>query len=393
MKILYHHRIRSKDGQYVHVEELTTALKSLGHELIMVGPRHVDTAGFGADAGFVAHLKKLLPRAVYEILELAYAIPACIRVLLAARKYRPDFIYERYNLLYPAGAIAKRILKLPLLLEINAPLFEERARFDGIALRSLARWSERFVWRSADVALPVTEVLAKHVLAAGVPREGITVIHNGIDAKKFRPSESSEAAKARLGLGGRCVLGFVGFVRSWHGLDKVLAFLASQSDRSLHLLIVGDGPARSDLERTARELGISDQLTCTGIVGRDEVASYINAFDVALQPAVVAYASPLKLFEYMAMGKAIIAPASANICEILTHERNGLLFEPENDESFIVALQRMTVDGDLRERLGKAAAETLIERGLTWDHNAARVTDLAIKAIAGARMVQTTPDV
>lgn len=389
MKILYHHRIRSKDGQYVHVEELTTALKAHGHELIMVGPSHVDKAGFGADAGFVAHLKKLLPRALYEILELAYAVPACFRVLAAARKHKPDFIYERYNLLYPAGAVAKRILKLPLLLEINAPLFEERAKFDGIALKGLARWSERFVWRSADVALPVTEVLAKHVIAAGVPREKITVIHNGIDKEKFHCVESSDAAKARLKVGGKCVLGFVGFVRSWHGLDKVLAFLKSQGDRNLHLMVVGDGPARAELEKTAHELGIADQLTFTGIVERDAVASHINAFDIALQPAVVAYASPLKLFEYMAMGKAIIAPASANICEILTDGRDGLLFQPDNDQSFIDGLRKITSDAALRERLGKGAESTLIERGLTWEDNAKRVAALAKPLVAARSTVSS----
>lgn len=384
MKILYHHRIRSKDGQYVHVEELTTALKALGHELVMVGPSHVDKAGFGADAGFVAHLKKMLPQALYELLELAYAAPACVRVLLAAWKHKPDAIYERYNLLYPAGAIAKRILGLPLLLEINAPLFAERAKFDGIALKALARWSERFVWRSADWALPVTEVLAGHVVAAGVPRERIAVIHNGIDLEKFCCAESSDQAKQRLGLSGRCVLGFVGFVRSWHGLDKVIEFLAQEPDKSLHLLLVGDGPARHELEETARRLGIAERVTFTGIVERDAVASYINAFDIALQPAVVEYASPLKLFEYMAMRKAIVAPATPNIREILVDGDNGLLFDAGDTLSLVDALRRMARDSALRASLGRRAGDTIESRGLTWRRNAERVIELA-QALARKR--------
>lgn len=381
MKILYHHRIRSKDGQYVHIEELTTALRAAGHELLIVGPRHVDTAGFGADAGVVAHLKKLLPRALYEILELLYAIPAGIRILLAARRFKPDFIYERYNLLYPAGAIAKRILHLPLLLEINAPLFDERNRFGGIALKRLARWSERYVWRSADYALPVTAVLAEHVLAAGVSADKITVVPNGINAENFCVIETGEQAKARLGLDGCCVLGFVGFVRSWHGLDRVLKFLADEPNRSLRLLLVGDGPARDELEQTARQLGIADRLVVTGIVPRDEVAAYINAFDIALQPAVVGYASPLKLFEYLAMGKAIVAPATANICEVLEHGRNGMLFDLQRDGAFEATLREAVDDQSLRLRLGKEAAATIVERGLTWSENATRVAHLAQQAI------------
>jgi glycosyltransferase involved in cell wall biosynthesis len=92
---------------------------------------------------------------------------------------------------------------------------------------------------------------------------------------------------------------------------------------------VGDGPARAAIESLTESLGIPDRVTVTGIIDRDEVARYVGVFDIALQPDVVEYASPLKLFEYMALGKAIIAPDRANIREILTHGRDALLFDPD----------------------------------------------------------------
>ncbi len=380
MKILYHHRIRSKDGQFVHVEELVHALRAAGHEVVLVGPKRIEQESFGADAGVVALLRKALPRALYELLEFGYTIPAFLRLWRHARRERPNVIYERYNLFFPAGAWVKRLLGLPLLLEVNAPLLEERGKFGGLALRALGAWSERYVWRTADSVMVVTGVLGGRVRAAGVPPERIVVIPNGINRERFGSAPAPEAAKQAFGLQGKCVLGFVGFIRDWHGIEHVIEFLAAERDEQLHLLMVGDGPARASLEATAARLGVSGQVTFTGTVERDRVADHVAAFDVALQPAVVEYASPLKLFEYLALGKAIVAPNSPNIMEILTHDKNALLFDPAVAGSLSSALRALCRDPALRLRLGAAAAATIDELGLTWDRNAQRVVDLAQRA-------------
>jgi hypothetical protein len=98
LKILYHHRIRSKDGQAVHLEELIGALRGLGHEVLLVGPNAFARASFGHDPKLIVGLKKFAPNILYELLELGYNVPAYVRLHRACRKFRPDFIYERYNL-------------------------------------------------------------------------------------------------------------------------------------------------------------------------------------------------------------------------------------------------------------------------------------------------------
>ncbi len=194
MKILYHHRIASKDGQFVHIEELTHALKKRGHEIIMVGPAVVESDEFGGEGGIITWLKKRMPGFVYELMEFAYALVAYVKLRKAVREHRPDCLYERYNLYMPAGVWIKRKYKLPMLLEVNAPIFEERSKYHGIALPRLARWTEVFTWCGADKALPVTQVLAQRVVDAGVPRARIEVIHNGIDYGKFGSVPDTEAA-------------------------------------------------------------------------------------------------------------------------------------------------------------------------------------------------------
>jgi glycosyltransferase involved in cell wall biosynthesis len=377
MRILYHHRIRSKDGQYVHLEELTKALQDLGHEIVLVGPAAIEREEFGAEAGIVAFLKRRLPQQLYEFLEFSHSLWAYRRLRAAIRRYKPDCIYERCNLFQVAGVWAKRLYALPMLLEVNAPLLEERQKYSGLSLVSLARWSQNYVWKAPDYLLPVTDVLAGYLRRAGVPNSKIVVIPNGVNLTRFEKAVDRQEAKQRLNLGGRLVLGFTGFVREWHALERLIDFIAHSSDAArAHLLLVGDGPARKALEDYARALGVEASMTITGVVPRDEVARYISAFDVALQPAVVPYASPLKLFEYMVLGCAIVAPATPNLCEILVDNQNALLFEPENPDSFSQVLERVCSDPPLRERIGQGAARTILERGLTWENNAKRVISL-----------------
>jgi glycosyltransferase involved in cell wall biosynthesis len=174
------------------------------------------------------------------------------------------------------------------------------------------------------------------------------------------------------------VIGFVGFMREWHGLDRVLDFIAqTPMQPPLHALFVGDGPARPALEAQARELGIVDRVTFTGVMPRERIPGTLAAFDVALQPAVVDYASPLKLFEYLALGLPIIAPDSPNIREVLTDGVNAALFRNGDSAAFVRCLQKVCSDAPLRETLSRSARATIENQGLTWRRNAERVSELA----------------
>ena len=379
MRILYSHRIQSRDGQAVHLEALVGALRAEGHEVRVVGPSAFDRAELGSESRLTALVRRFLPAFLAEIAELTYSIPAYLRLARAANEFRPDVIYERYNLFFLAGAVLARRRGLPFLVEVNAPLAEERTRFGNLSLRRLARWSEAYVWRRADRVLPVTEVLAGHVLAGGAARERITVIPNGIHLEEFPAFPPAPATQPA-----QLTMGFVGFVREWHGLDQVVRDIAAwQGDPRLALLVVGEGPARPGLEALAAELGVADRVRFTGLAGREDVPRLIAGFDIALQPASVAYASPLKVFEYMAAGRAIVAPDQANLREVLEDGRTALLFDPARPGALSQAVLRLATDPELRLRLGLAAREEVLRRDLTWVGNARRVAALAEAELRG----------
>ncbi|MFZ6691567.1 glycosyltransferase family 4 protein [Undibacterium sp. SXout20W] len=377
LKILYHHRTSSKDGQAVHIEEMIAAFKSLGHKVIVVAPEGSQKTGFGVDDRRVAFLKRYMPRFIYELMELAYNWVSYRELAKAIKLHQPDCIYERYNLFLLSGIWAKRRFHLPLILEVNSPIFEERLRYDGFSLHRIAKWCQTYIWKSADFVLPVTQVMADIVLQYGSDPKKTMVIHNGINLHEFEEIAAVESAKMALGLHDKLVLGFTGFIRKWHGLDKVISMLANdEPDSRRHLLVVGDGPERVHLEAQAKSLNIQDRVSFTGLIERNEIPTYIAMFDIALQPAVVAYASPLKLIEYLAAGKAIVAPNQPNIGELLTDQDNALLFDPNRPGSMPETINRLCRDQSLIERLQKNARSTINEKQLTWESNAKKIIGL-----------------
>ena len=384
MRILYSHRIQSRDGQSVHVEELVAALRRAGHEVLVVGPSIYDASEFGGESRLVARLRRRLPQTLGDLAEVAYNFPAYTRLRRAYRQFRPDIIYERYNLFYFAGALLARLRHTHFYLEVNSPLADERRRNGQLRLEWLARLIERWVWRGADRIVAVTDVLRSILIAQGAPGARVEVVPNGIDRRMMSSAPDRPAPV------GETVLGFVGFVRPWHGIDRVLREMAGDTDaQALKLVVAGDGPARQDLESLSQALGLGARVRFTGLVARDQVPLLLAGFDIALQPAVVPYASPLKLFEYMAAGRAIVAPDQPNIREVLTHEKTALLYGPAREDAMWQQIRRLADDTALRQRLGRAAREEIIARDYTWDGNAARLiawasADLANPASAKA---------
>jgi glycosyltransferase involved in cell wall biosynthesis len=380
LTIAYLHRTRSKDGQNVHIESMVTALRGLGHRIIMIEPAATSAAGFGDGGGLIARMKRVLPLALYEILESAYQLVELPRLLAACLTARPHAIYQRANLHMLSGILAARLLRIPLIVEVNAPLTDERRKEPGLGLPRLARWTERCLWRSADRVLPVTDVLGGIVIAAGVESRRVRVIPNGVDRAAFGGVIDADTAKGQLGLQGRLVIGFVGFVRDWHRGDRILRFLAQpDTPPNAHFLLVGDGPARAGLTELAHALGVDHRLTITGVMPRSSVPSAVAAFDVAVLPDVVDYACPLKLIEYMAMGRAIVAPDKANVREFVSSERSALLVDPDDPAALGRALLRLAADPGLRRRLGAAAEAAVQAQGLTWSDNARQVQDIVLE--------------
>ena len=397
MHILYHHRTTGQDAQGIHIREILHAMRTLGASTDLVSfadrngtSQEVQRSPEAVEGERYAWLARIKSWAwVYECAELAYNIWGVQALLRAVRRRRPDMIYERYSLFNFSGVLVSRLFGIPLVLEVNAPLAYEKEKYEKLSFRRLAYALERWICshstRTIVVSTPMRDILAQQ----GVPRDHMTVIPNGVNSEEIMQSLGRVDVRGRYDLGNKLVLGFVGWFKPWHRLDRVIDLLAERDDwrESMHLLLVGDGPEADSLRARARQRGVEANVTITGAVGRDEIYDHIQAFDIALQPHVTDYASPMKIFEYLALGKCVIAPNLANICEILSPGEDSLFFKAGDANDMARAIQELAADPQRVRCMGWNARQTIERRRYYWLDNARRAVDL----VGLGSMLQATP--
>lgn len=391
MKLIYHHRTRAEDAQGIHIKALCEAFETLGHQVEMVAlvreaKRHDQRSG--ASHGAHRMFGIAIPAWVYELMALAYNVPAFFALAWNVLRFKPDFIYERYALSTFAGLLVARLFHKPFILEVNAPLSLEMKQHGQLVFERLAQRIEDWLCRNATKTIVVSTPMRETFVQRGIPPKHFAVMPNGVDRAIFNSSISGAAVRRELNLGERFVVGFVGWIRPWHGVDMMLEALAALSGQltELELLIVGDGPALPSLRQQARDLGIESRVHFTGPVDSSKVPAYIAAMDAAVQPDVTDYASPIKLFEYLAMGKAVIAPAKSNITEIVDDGTTALIFPPRDATTLTRHIERLYRDRALARRLGEAGNTLIDARGYHWQGNARRVIDLVQEHTRGTRM-------
>lgn len=392
-------------GGAVHIRAMVGAFARDGHQVVVVAPAERKSAWeqrapIAADlalmppspevirlrlrlgdyldsVGAPANLAREVRRMLYE-LELGEAL---------ARRFEkdpPDFIYCRAALFATAALRLAEATGAPLLVELNAPLAAEQANYRGGVLGEVAACAEARLLRGADAVLVVSEPLVAHARELGVARERVHVLPNGIDAAHFHPAPTDPTVRSARGIGPGPVIGFVGGLRPWHGVEtlpELLQRLAARID-GVQLVVVGDGPLRGPLEADLAQRGLSARAVFTGAVSHDQIPALMRQFAVALAPYPkldhAFYFSPLKLFEYMACGVPVAAPHVGQIPEVVADGITGLLYPAGDGAALADCCARLIEDSDLAQRLGAAGARH-VHDNYTWDRNARRAIELVAR--------------
>ena len=380
MNIIYHHRTRSTDAQRIHIQEIVRAFEELGHEVEVVSLVPLDAEQDNAQRDAGEALWKTLVRKIpfaYELTQLAYNLVGIPMLLSRVLRTKVDFLYERYSLFNFAGVFISKLCRIPLVLEVNSPFALEQARDRDIRSVRFAAWTEAVICNAADHVIVVSTPLAKLMRAGGVSAEKIEVMPNGVSLEDFRGGTASADLRRKLGLSDDVVIGFVGWFRKWHGLELLLeAFVRSGLARErTKILLIGDGPAMPDLQQFVAAQGLQDTVLFCGPLPHAAVPAYLDVIDIAVQPAANEYCCPMKILEYMALGKPIIAPAQENIQELLS-EAEARFFVPQDIASLAEALRALACDPNRAKAMGRAAHAAIYSRGFLWRSNAERVLEL-----------------
>jgi glycosyltransferase involved in cell wall biosynthesis len=293
-----------------------------------------------------------------------------------------DLIYQRYGRFTWAGVEGSLRTGRPLFLEYNGSEVWIGKHWDMSGMIPLLERFERLNLAAAARIFVVADVERRNLLRAGVPDEKIVVNPNGVDTEKFRPGVGGLAVRQNLGVADdETLCGFVGTFGPWHGvLTLAQAIAALPADSKVRFLLVGAGKLHDEVQRLVGNSGKEQRVIFAGHVDHARVPPLLDACDILLSPHVPLedgsefFGSPTKLFEYMAMGKGIIASRLGQIGEVLADEETALLTEPGNARRLADAIMRLSASRELRERLGRAAREAAVAEH-TWKHNAQRVLD------------------
>jgi glycosyltransferase involved in cell wall biosynthesis len=331
----------------------------------------------------VSRFRTAVSEPVVEAASVAFNAWEVFALQRAAATFNPDVIYARHARFDVAAPLVGRWRRTPTVLEVNAVYSARPYRdFEPLALGAFAERLERRAFALADVVVAVSTPLARQVHALG--RSTVVVLPNGVDPARFDPREADGGrVRERLGLGSRPVIGWSGILRDWHGLDLLLDAVGGIPEAVL--LVVGDGPSRTVLEHRAAALGLSGRIVVSGRVSHPEMPDYIAAMDVAVvADERTRVASPMKLVEYMAMERAIVAPRLENITDLVSDGESALLFAPGSARDLGATVARLIHDRGLSLGLGRRARQK-VERTLNWRRNADRVEQLVQQCSGRAR--------
>jgi glycosyltransferase involved in cell wall biosynthesis len=391
MRILFHHRTQGQGVERVHIMGMVNAFLQAGHQVEIVSPPGVAVSHQETLAGDVPLrptkkieapsrwklILRFLPGVLFELMELFYNLISYRQLKKQVEAQPFDMIYERYAFLHFAGAWIAKKNKIPFFLEINftcdTPLYRKRSLF----IRPIQKKIEEMIFKKADGLIVVSKGLKAQLIKRGISPDKIAVTPNAVDDTFLVETNSGEAIRRQLQLTQRQVVGFVGGFYPWHGLDLLIAVLPdiAREIPNVSLLLIGDGPLQKILKEEVHRIGMDKSVIFTGQVPHKALPQYIAAFDLGIMPDSNDYGSPMKIYEYMALGKPVVAPRLPPLEEGIMDGEVGLLFPKRNREAFTMAILMLLNDKERRQKMGEAAHRH-VQKNHTWKKNAEVTLDL-----------------
>lgn len=364
-------------GASIHIQEMVRAFGRLGHEVRVVTARRGEGQDPSLPVEEVPARVAGADRAEKERAAMAQADLMEARLMAMWREWPFDMIYERYSLWSAAGCRAGRRLNVPVVTEVNAPLVLEQAAFRSLVCKAEARAIESEVLSHSAALAAVSIQVGGYLTAAGADPARVHVIGNAVDTTRFHPGVT--ATRPDTIPADAFVVGFTGSLKMWHGVDTLMqAFrdLRSAEPRA-HLLICGDGPKRGWIDGYIAAAGLGGSVTMAGWVDHKALPGLIARMDVATAPYPAAddhYFSPLKLYEYLAMGRAVVASDIGQTAELLSGSKAAHLVPPGDATALTAALRALCADPARRDAMSAAAAAVGARHD--WTRNALRVVEI-----------------
>jgi glycosyltransferase involved in cell wall biosynthesis len=363
-------------GSVGHIAGVLNELRRAGHRPILITTAAVPTVSEDIETREVAVPERFWNFRELPTLVLNDVIHEAGRQAIADKPAR--FIYQRYSLNNYAGLKLARDLGVPFILEYNgSEVWMSRHWSRALRYEPIAERIELLNVTGADLVVVVSRAMRDELVNRGVPDRRILMNPNAVDPERYRPDVDGASIRARYGLGDKTVVGFISTFQPWHGaevlaraFEKLMRDCPAYRNR-VHLLMIGSGAGLTGTRQIIAGAGLDLAVTFTGLVEQEHGPEFLAACDLLVSPHVPNadgspfFGSPTKLFEYMAMGRGIVASNLDQIGEILRHGETALLVPPADAGALASAIAQLVDDRALRETLGRAARREAVARH-TW---------------------------
>lgn len=381
MNILYHHRTQGKGGERAHIRGIVCALREAGHSIFMVSPSGISIFEEGKSkiklsktvyVNFWFIITKYFPQILFEIIEILYNVVAFVKLYAVIKINRIDLIYERYSFFCFAPIMLAKQFKIPIILEVNEIVGLKRQR--GQVLRSVLEFLEKRIFKNVDAVIVVSSFLNNEILKRKYRVKKVFIMPNAVNISQFNVNISGDLIRRQLKLENKIVLTFVGRLSVWDNIDFLVdcfAELLKKKD-NLYLLIIGCGKRTQFIKDLISLKEIDSNVSLISMISEDLVPQYLAASDICLLPHSNNFGSPIVLFEYMSMGKAVVVPKLPPIEDVIKDGINGRMFSPMDIEDFCKCILELAECDEKRKFLGSNARKCITEEHL-WMHNTAKI--------------------
>ena len=403
MNILFHHRTRGRGAEGVHIRGVVKGLRELEHKVFILSLPGADPEDEEPAApikvesksnenvtpkkekkGFLSKLTNLtqhVPEFIFEWIELFFNAISYFRLRREVKQNKISCIYERYSLFLFASVWWAKRKGVPIVLEINDSCLVHRVRH--LTFKKLAQKIEEWIFSNATGLVFISSHF-QSVATKAYPNISPSVVSpNAADLDKFIIDRNSGVQLRKdLEINDKVVLGYVGAFVHWHGIDWFVDMIVDQlkNHPKLVLLLVGDGVCFESIKKRTIEAGVESQIILPGRVEHAKIPVYLSAMDFGILPDSNDYGSPMKLFEFMAMEKGMVAPDFSPIAEVVKHDETSWLF-PANNRQACIDLALSLVDKLEQQKQVGLNARCYIEKERQWRHNAEQIINLFNKKV------------
>jgi len=394
MKILYFNYMYDlwgvSLGSTIKAIELMKALGNCGHEVKIVWRREQENFNRGNHVPRKPHhpVKQFLAKFLHEPNQILTNVKFYVEERDILEREKPDLLISRLEAYTISSIYLANKKNIPVIVEADGPVAYEKMNYQDQfrTHQKLVDYFEVTALKNSRLSFTVSNELKKYFMAKGVPGEKIHVIPNGADPDRFRPDFPCDDVKQQYQLRNNLVIGFVGSFHYWHGVENLTRIIRDTAEKYRHVkfLMVGDGgPLKKSLEAFIQENGLKDRVHLTGLVKHEEIPKYIAAMDIVLAPypeLKFGYYSPVKLYEYLSSGKAVVSSRMGQISEVIKDGVNGFLYQPNDISRLYRKVSELIENPELIRRVGQQARKDVLEN-YTWKRRGEQLSALCEQVV------------